>query len=123
MLNHIITEPIRKHLSGQGGDRDARGLALEDVPEVLKVGVAAADGGLFEGVAGGVGAGLSGGSFFEGRDVGSADDFVVGVHLTADAVGLGVADLDLKGILGHAIELVKALRARGLNRSLHVECV
>lgn len=31
----------------------------------------------------------------EGWDVGSAQDFVGGVHVAADAVGLGVADLEV----------------------------
>lgn len=65
MLNHLITKPIRKHLSRQWRDRDARRFALEDVAEVFKVRIAATNDGLFE---------------FEGGDVGSADDFVGCVH-------------------------------------------
>lgn len=63
----------------------------------------------------------------------AADDFVVGVHFAADAVGLGVADLrerryrltraggvagrvsgahlNLEGVLRHAVDLVEALGA------------
>ena len=75
MLNHIITKPIRKHLPRQWRDGDARGFSFQDVAEVFKVGVAPADGGVFE---------------FEGGDVGAADDFVGGVHVAGCAVGLGV---------------------------------
>lgn len=79
MLNHLIRKPIRKHLPRQRRYRHACAFALEDVAEVFKVGVAPTDGGGFE---------------LEGGDVGSAEDFVGGVHLSAEAVGLGVADLE-----------------------------
>lgn len=78
MLNHIIAKAIRKHLPRQRRDRNARALALQDVAEVLEVGVAAAHRRLAQ---------------FEGRDVGAAQDLVVGVHGAADAVGAGVLDL------------------------------
>lgn len=78
MLNHIITKPIRKHLPRQRRDRDTRALALQDIAEVFEVGVAAADGAVFE---------------LEGGDVGAADDFVVGVHAARGAVGLRILDL------------------------------
>lgn len=78
MLDHIITEPICEYFSRKRGDRDARALTLQNVAEVFKVRVAAADGGVFE---------------FEGRDVGSTDYFVVGVHGARGAVRLGISDL------------------------------
>ncbi len=78
MLDHIIAEPIRKHLARQRRDRNTRALALEDITEVFEVRVAAADGAVFE---------------LEGGDVGAADDFVVCVHAAGGAVGLGVFDL------------------------------
>lgn len=79
MLDHIIAEPVREHLAGERGDGDASRFALEDVAEVLKVGVAPTDGAMLE---------------LEGGDVGPADDFVVGVHVAVGAVGLGVFDLE-----------------------------
>lgn len=56
MLNHIIRESIRKHLSWKWWDGDACGLALKDVPEVLEVGVASANLGLGDVEEGHVGA-------------------------------------------------------------------
>lgn len=77
-LNHVIAEAVGEDLAGQRGDGHASALALEDVAEVLKVGVAAAHAALAE---------------LEGGDVGPAEDLVVGVHVAADAVGARVADL------------------------------
>lgn len=77
-LDDIVAETVRKHLPRQRRDGDARALALEDVAEVLKVRVAAAHSALPQ---------------LEGRDVGPADDLVVGVHVAADAVCARVADL------------------------------
>ncbi len=77
-FNDIVAEAICKDLSGQRGDGDARALALEDVTEVLKVGVAPANGALAE---------------LEGGDVGPADNLVVGVHAAADTMCAGVANL------------------------------
>ena len=82
MLNHIVAEPIRKHLARQRRYRDAGALSLEDVAEVFKVRVAPADGRRLE---------------LKGGDVGAAEDFVGGVHGAAEAVGLGVADLGGRG--------------------------
>lgn len=80
MLNHIITEPVCEHLTRQRGNSDARTLALEDITEILKVGVSAAHNRVLE---------------LEGGDVGAADDLVGSVHVSGCAVGLGVADLVL----------------------------
>lgn len=78
MLNHIVAKSVCKHLAGKRGDGDARRLALEDVAEVFEVGVAPANGAVFE---------------LEGGDIGAADDLVVRVHVTVGAVCLGVFDL------------------------------
>lgn len=77
-LNHVIAESVREHLAGQRRYGDARTLALQNVTEVLEVGVPAAHGALPQ---------------LEGGDVGPADDLVVGVHGAADAVRSGIADL------------------------------
>ena len=66
MLDDIVAKPICKHLPRQRGDGDARALALEDIAEVLKVGVATAHDRVFQ---------------FEGGDVGSADELVGSVHI------------------------------------------
>lgn len=96
-LNNIVAEAIRKDLAWKRGDGDPGALALEDVAEVLEVGVAAAHARLAQ---------------LEGGDVGAAQDLVVGVHVAADAVGAGVAHLDLKEVLGRAVDLVERLLAR-----------
>jgi hypothetical protein len=85
MLNHIVAKPIRKHLSRQRRDRDARALALQDVAEVFEIAVPAAHAAV---------------SQLEGRDVGPAEDLVVGVHATAHAVGTGIFDLRREGLVG-----------------------
>ena len=82
MLDHVVTEPVCEHLAGQRGNGDAGGLALQDVAEVLEVGVPATDDAVFE---------------LEGGDVGAADNLVGGVHLAGCAVGLGVLDLGRMG--------------------------
>lgn len=78
MLNHIVAEPVREHLPGQRRDCHARGLALENVAEVLEIRVSPADGALFE---------------FEGGNIGAADDLVVGVHVAVGAMCLWVFNL------------------------------
>jgi hypothetical protein len=79
-LDDVVAEAVGEDLTGQGRDGDAGGLALEDVAEVLEVGVAAADGALAQ---------------LEGRDVGAADNLVVGVHGAAHAVSSRIANLNL----------------------------
>lgn len=127
-LNHIIAETIRKYLSRQRRDCDSGALTLQNVAEILKVGVATTDAALAQ---------------LEGGDVGSAQDFVVGVHGAADAVGAGVSylrsvsisvvfygrghgsssHLNLQKVLGWPVDLFEALLARvghGLHhRSVH----
>lgn len=66
----------------------------------------------------------------------AADDFVVGIHLAAEAMGLRVLDLVgvsltvtatgegrahlyLQEVLGWAVDLVEALGPGGLDRGLH----
>lgn len=78
VLDYIVAEPVREDFAREWRDGHARAFALEDVAEVLEVGVAAADDGVLE---------------FEGGDVGSADDFIGGVHVAGCAVRLGIADL------------------------------
>lgn len=78
MLNHIITKAVRKYFPRQGRNRDPRALPLQNVAEVFEVRVAAAHAAVQQ---------------FEGGDVGSADDFVVGVHVARGAVSLWVFDL------------------------------
>lgn len=78
MLNHVIAEAVREHLARQRRDGNARALALEDVAEVFKVGVATAHNRVLE---------------LEGGDVGAADDLVAGVHVARCTVRLGVPDL------------------------------
>ena len=79
MLDHIIREAICEDLPRQGRNGHARTLALEDISEVLEVGVAAAHDRV---------------SQLEGRDVGACVDLVGGVHSPGrGAVGLWVLHL------------------------------
>lgn len=78
VLNDVVTEPVRKHLAGQRGNSHPRALALEDIAEILKVGVAAAHDRVLQ---------------LERGNVGPADDLVGSVHVPGCAMGLGIADL------------------------------
>lgn len=78
VLNDVVAEPVGENLPGERGYRDARALALQDIAEILEVGVPAAHDGVFQ---------------FEGGDVGPAHNLVRRVHVARCAVGLGVADL------------------------------
>lgn len=95
-LNHIITKPIRKHLPRQRRNRDPGTLALENVAEILKIRVPPPHRRLPQ---------------LKGGDVGAAVDLVVGVHVSADAVGAGVAHFDLEEVLGRAVDLIEGLLA------------
>lgn len=81
MLDDVVAEPVCKDLARQRGDRHARALALEDVAEILEIGVAAAHDRVLQ---------------LEGGDIGAADDFVRGVHVARGAVCLRVADLGVE---------------------------
>lgn len=78
MLNHIITESIGEDFSWERRNRHARTFALEYIAEIFKIAVAAADGAVAK---------------LECGDIGAADNFVVGVHVAADAVSLRVGYL------------------------------
>lgn len=81
MLNHIITEPIRKYLSRQGRNGHASSLPLENVTEVFKIGVAAPHSTVLE---------------FEGGDVCSAYNLIVGIHISRRPMRHRVFDLTRK---------------------------
>lgn len=78
MLNHIVTEPVRKDLAGQRWDSNARRFPLQNVAKILKVGIAAAHAAV---------------SQLESGDVRAAEDLVVCVHVAAHAMGSGVLHL------------------------------
>lgn len=78
VLNDVVAEPVGKNLARQWGDSHSCALTLQDIAEVLEVGVAAAHDGVLQ---------------LEGGDVGSADDLVGGVHVAGSSVGLRVAHL------------------------------
>lgn len=67
MLNHIITEPIRKYFSRQRWNGHASSLPLKNVTKVFKIGVAAPDSTMLE---------------FEGWYVRSAYNLIVGIHVS-----------------------------------------
>jgi hypothetical protein len=78
VLDNIVAETVGEDLAGQWGYRDSCTFALEDIAEVLEVGVPAAHHGMLQ---------------FESGDVGSAHDLVRRVHIARGAMGLGIADL------------------------------
>lgn len=78
VLNDIVAEPVGKNLPGEWGYRDARAFALQDITEILKIGVPTAHDGVFQ---------------FEGGDVSPAHNLVRRVHVARCAMSLGIADL------------------------------
>lgn len=78
VLDDVVTEPVGENLPGERGYSDARALALQDIAEILEIGVSAAHDGVFQ---------------FEGGDVGPAHNLVRRVHVARCAMRLGVADL------------------------------
>lgn len=78
MLDHVIAEAVGEDLPWQGWDGDSGRLSFEDVAEVFEVGVATTNRAVLK---------------FECRDIGSTDDFIVGVHAPLGAMGLGVFHL------------------------------
>lgn len=78
VFDDVVAEPVGEYLARQRGDGDSRALALQDIAEILEIGVAAAYDRVLQ---------------LEGGDVGSADDLVGGVHVARGTVGLGVAYL------------------------------
>lgn len=105
MLNHIITKPVRKHLPRQRRDSNSGALTLKDIAEIFEVGVTAPYGG---------------GLKLEGRNVGSANNLVVGVHMAAYAVRLRIANLYLKKVFRRAVDLFEGLLAR-IRHGLHLD--
>jgi len=103
VLNHIITESIRKHLSRQRWNRDSRRLSLQDVAEVLKVRVAPPHTAVSE---------------LEGGDIRTTYDLVVGVHTAAHSVRAWVLHLYLQEVLRRSVDLFEALLAR-IGHCLH----
>jgi len=78
VLDDIVAETVCEYLARQRGYRNARAFTLQDIAEVLEIGVPTAHDGMFQ---------------FEGGDVGSAHDLVRRVHVPGSAMSLGVADL------------------------------
>lgn len=104
VLDDVVAESVGENLSGERGDRDARALALQDIAEILEIGVPAAHDGVFQ---------------FEGGDVGSAHNLVRRVHVARCAVSLRVADFYLEEVLGRSVDLLEGLLSRfwdGLHR-------
>ena len=101
MLNDVVAESVGKDFSGKWRNGDARGLALENVAEVFKVAISAADRGGFE---------------LEGGDVGAADDFVGRVHVAANPVSLGISNLDSSANHGELQALVTSTAKKTARR-------
>lgn len=78
VLNDVVAESVGEYFTRQWGDSHACALALQDIAEILEIGVPAAHDRVLQ---------------LEGGDVGSADDLVGGVHVAGSAVGLRVAYL------------------------------
>ena len=78
MFDHIVTEAIREHLPGKWWYGNPRALTLEDVSEVLEIGVTSAHNRLLQ---------------LKCGDVRSANNLVGSVHIPGGTVGLRVPDL------------------------------
>lgn len=79
MLDDIVAEAVGEDLAWQRRDCDPGRLALENIAEVLKVGVAPAHTTM---------------SQLKGGDICSADDLVVGIHIAAHTVRTRILDLE-----------------------------
>lgn len=78
VFDHIIAEPVGEDFPGEWWYCDSRALALQDIPEILKVGVSSTHNGVFE---------------LKRWDVCPADNLVRGEHITGSSVGLRIANL------------------------------
>lgn len=78
MLNHIITESIRKDLSRQRRNCDSRRLSLQDIPKVFKVRITPPYVAVAE---------------LEGGNIGATYDLVVGVHIAAHSMSARILHL------------------------------
>jgi hypothetical protein len=78
VLNHIVAKAIRKDLSRQRWDRNARRLSLQYISEVLEIGVSPSYIAMSE---------------LKGWYVRAAEDLVICVHIAAHAMSAGVLDL------------------------------
>ena len=79
MLYHVIAESVCKDLTGQRRNRHSGTFSLQDVTKIFEVRIATADSAVFE---------------LEGRNIGSADNLVISIHVTGCAVSLRVFNLD-----------------------------
>lgn len=96
-FNHLIREPIGKHLAWQWGDVDSRTFAFQDIAKVFKVAIASAYGRVAQ---------------FESGNVGACDDFVVGVHFAADTVSHRASYFDFEKVFRYAVHVFCRLSAR-----------
>lgn len=78
MLDHVITEAVGEDFSREWRYCHAGAFALQDISEVLEVGVSPAHDGMLQ---------------LEGGDIRSADNFIGSVHVPGGAMGLRIADL------------------------------
>ena len=67
MFYHVIAESVCKDLAGQRRNCHSGTFSLQDVTKIFEVRIATADSAVFE---------------LEGRDIGSADDLIIGIHVT-----------------------------------------
>jgi hypothetical protein len=123
---HIVAEAVCKDLARQRRYCDPGRFALQHVSKVLKVGIAPTDGGVLE---------------LKGRDICYNVDFVIGIHVSAGAVGSRVPDLltelcisqccrraAVTGMSGEVVDtetriLLSQGCSLGVHRSLHSSAV
>ena len=67
VLYHVIAESVCKDLAGQRRNCHPGTFSLQDVTKIFEVRIATTDSAVFE---------------LEGRDVGSADNLIISVHVT-----------------------------------------
>jgi hypothetical protein len=78
VFDNIVAEAIREDLARQRRNCHTCRFSLQDIAEVLEIGIAPTNRAMAE---------------LEGGNVGAADDLIVGVHTSAHAVSTRVLDL------------------------------
>jgi len=93
-LDNFVREPVRKDLAGERRNVHPGRLALQDISERFKVGVTPPHDGVAK---------------LKGWDVRLAQDFIVGIHFSPEAVRLRVPHFNLEEAFRDAIHFLDRL--------------
>ena len=94
VLDDIIAEPVGENLTRQRRNSHPCALSLEDISEVLKVGISPSHNRVLD---------------LKGRDIGAADDLVVRVHCPAETMGLRIFHFNFEEVLGDTVDFLERL--------------